>query len=446
MNLTALAVLAASVAFAGTPAGMRAGVARIDITPEGPIWMTGYASRTHPSTGVLHHLWAKSLAIEDAKGGRVVIVTTDLVGLPRSITDTVAARLQKEHGLDRARILFNASHTHTGPLIAGNLQTMFDLGAPDRAKVADYTARLTANLFDVAAAALGNLSPATLDYGFGEVGFATNRRQFTANGVKIGVNRGGHVDHSLPVIRVRSTSGDLRAVLFAYACHNTTLTGEFYEISGDWAGFAQADVEKAHSGATALFIELCGGDQNPEPRSTEALARQHGAEAAREVDRVLDGRLSPLHGPLKAAFEVTELAFAMHTRDQFEKETGSTNPAAVRRAQAMMKAYDERQPIRRTPYPVQAIRFNRDLTILALGGEVVVDYALRAKREFPDDHLIVAGYSNDVMCYIPTKQILGEGGYEAVDSMIYYGQPGPLADDVEDRIFASIHRVMKRTR
>jgi neutral ceramidase len=95
--------------------------------------------------------------------------------------------------------------------------------------------------------------------------------------------------------------------------------------------------------------------------------------------------------------------------------------------------------------PVQAVRLGRDLTIIALGGEVVVDYSLRAKKEFgAGTNLIVAGYSNDVMCYIPSRRILKEGGYEAVDSMIYYGQPGPFAEDVEDRVFASIRRVLRR--
>ncbi len=442
IGLLALFIVVGTAAAA--PRGMRAGVGRVNITPDGPIWMTGYASRTHPSTGVLQPLWAKALAIEDAKGSKVVIVTTDLIGLPRSITDVVSARILKDHGLDRARLLFNSSHTHTGPLVRGNLITMFDLNPQDLAKVEEYGQKLTDQLVQVVAAAIGDLAPATLDYGFGETGFAINRRQASPTGVKIGLNPTGPVDRSVPVIRVRSSDGKLRAVLMAYACHNTTLTGEFYEISGDYAGMAQADFEKAHPGATAMFLMLCGGDQNPNPRSTVALAEQHGSALASEADRVLGGKLTPIKGPVKAAFEATELAFALHTREQFEKDLASSNPSVVRRAKAMLKAYDDREPIRRTPYPVQALRLNRDLTILALGGEVVIDYDLRAKREFPKGNLIVAGYSNDVMCYIPSRRILNEGGYEAVDSMIYYGQPGPFDQDVEERIFASAHRVMKR--
>lgn len=442
----ALVLLLLALPVFSTARGMRAGVGRVDITPSGPIWMSGYGSRKHPSTGVAQRLWAKALAIEDSKGGRVVIVTTDLIGLPRSITDEAAARLQQKFGLERSRLLFNSSHTHTGPLVRGNLITMFDLSAEQRAIIQDYGRTLTGQLVEVAAAALGDLSPATLDYGAGQTGFAMNRREPAPSGVKIGVNPKGPVDHTVPVIRVRSAGGQLRAILVGYACHNTTLTGDFYELSGDYAGFAQSALEQAHPGAVAMFLMLCGGDQNPEPRGTLELARNHGAELASEVDRVLSGKLIALNGPLRSALEVTELQFASHTREQFEAEAAGPNPSAARRARAMLKAYDDRSPVRHTPYPVQVIRFGRELTLLALGGEVVVDYDLRAKREFAGVNLVVAGYSNDVICYIPSRRVLSEGGYEAVDSMIYYGQPGPFTEDVEDRIFAAIHRVMRRVK
>ena len=93
---------------------------------------------------------------------------------------------------------------------------------------------------------------------------------------------------------------------------------------------------------------------------------------------------------------------------------------------------------------MQAVSFGRDLTLLALGGEVVVDYALRVKKEYGDKGIIVAGYTNDVMSYIPSLRVLKEGGYEAEASMIYYGQPGPYAEDVEERIFTAIRQAMKR--
>jgi neutral ceramidase len=426
---------------------LRAGIGRIDITPKGPIWMSGYADRKHPSEGVLHPLWAKALAIEDDKHGRVVIVSTDLVGLPRALTDAVAARVQSQFGLDRSRLLLNSSHTHTGPVVRPNLMTMFDLGDEDKQRLTVYSRELTDNLVSVIGAAIGDLAPAQLSYGFGQAHFAVNRREPTPKGVKIGVNPAGPTDPTVPVIRITAPDGSLRAILFGYACHNTTLTGQFYQLSGDYAGFAQIELEKAHPGATAMFMMLCGADQNPNPRSKLELAEQHGKTLAAEVERVLGTTLKPglkqVTGPIRAAFSIIELGFATHTRETFEEELKNSNPARVRRAQAMLAAYDQRHPIRSTPYPIQAIRLGKGLTILALGGEVVVDYDLRVKREYPGD-VIVAGYSNDVMSYIPSRRVLHEGGYEAVDSMIYYGQPGPYADDVEERVFAGVHAVMKR--
>lgn len=441
MRRIILAVLLSGAAFA---ADFKAGTARAPITPEGAIWLSGYASRTHPSEGVLQELWAKALAIEDGKGGRVVIVTTDLIGLPRVLADEVAARALKEYGLDRSQLVLNSSHTHTGPVVWPNLSTMYDL-PPEQEKVLRLYSRHVADaLVTVVGGALSDLAPAALSFGQGSAGFAINRREFTPDGVKIGVNPNGPVDHSVPVLRVAGADGSLRAVLFGYACHNTTLTGQHYQLSGDYAGYAQEDLETAHPGTTALFLQLCGGDQNPNPRGEIENAVAHGKSLAAEVDRVLSDKLAPVGPPIRAAFQIVDLRFAHHTREQFEKELNDSNPSKIRRAKEMLKAYDERRPIRQVAYPVQAVRLDRSLTLLTLGGEVVVDYARRAKREFPNERLIVAGYSNDVMCYIPSLRVLREGGYEADHSMIYYGQPGPFAEDVEETIFGTIRQVMRR--
>ena len=425
-------------------ADFQAGVARVAITPETPIWMSGYASRTKPSEGKLTELWAKALAIQDGKGNRVVIVTTDLIGLPRALSEEVAARVQKQHGLDRARLLLNSSHTHTGPVVYPNLMTMYELDAEQERAVKDYARNLADKLVEVIGAALGELAPANLSFGQGTAGFAINRREFVPNGVKLGVNPSGPVDHSVPVLKVTGADGTVKAILFGYACHNTTLTGEHYKISGDYAGYAQTEVEKAQPGATAMFLALCGGDQNPNPRSTEELAVQHGTALGAEVKRVLGETMKPVRQPIRTAFQIVDLKFAHHTRETFENDLQDQNKWKVRRAREMLKAYDERRPIRQAPYPVQAVRFGSDLTLLALGGEVVVGYALRAKSEFPKETLVVAGYSNDVMCYIPTLRVLREGGYEADSSMIYYGQPGPFNEEVEETVFKTIHQVMRR--
>jgi hypothetical protein len=321
---------------------------------------------------------------------------------------------------------------------------MFDFNDEDAQRVKAYSDQLTMNLVWVIGEALRNQAPANLSAGKGSVGFAINRRAPTPSGVKIGVNTNGPVDHSVPVLRVAAPDGQLRAVLFGYGCHNTTLGGDFYQINGDYAGHAQAEFEQSHPGVTALFMMLCGGDQNPNPRGTVSLAQQYGHALAAEVERVLGTEMRPVRPPIRTASETIELDFAPHTRVMFEAEVKSTDKFRRRRASLMLAAYDQRKPIREIAYPVQAVRFNQDLTLLGLGGELVVDYGLRAKREFVGENLVVSGYCHDVMCYIPSKRVLQEGGYEPVESMIYYGMPGPFADTVEEKIFAGIRKVMKR--
>lgn len=436
-------LLVLGVPLAGAPA-MRAGAAKIEITPDGPIWMSGYAARNKPSEGVLTPLWAKALALEDSRGNRAVIVTTDLIGLPMELTDVVAARAMEKYKLERQGLVFNASHTHTGPVVRGNLSVMESQQSPHREALAAYREKLQQKLLDVIGAALADLAPAELAFEYGEARFGANRRQFTPKGVIIGVNPDGPTDRRVPVVRVTSPAGKVRAILFGYACHNTTLTAEFYQLSGDYAGYAQAEVEREFPGAVALFVQLCGGDQNPNPRSRLEIAEQHGRSLGAEVARVARGKMQPAGGRVRAAYQLASLPFAPHTREQFEQEQKDANVFRQRRAALMLKLYDERREPRALRYPVQAVRVDPGFTFIALGGEVVVDYALWAYKAWPQERLIVAGYSNDVACYIPSARVLREGGYEAVDSMIYYGQPGPFTEEVEARIQEAVKAVMKR--
>jgi neutral ceramidase len=404
--------------------------------------MAGHPFRKRAAKSVAHTLWAKALAIEDGTK-RVVIVATDLIGLPREITDVVCARLQKEHRLERSQVLFNSSHTHNGPVVWPNLRAMFDLGKKEKRAVLKYAQTLASDLFGAITESLENLEPASLSYGCGKAHFAVNRRELTSEGVRIGINPVGAVDLQVPVLQVRSPDQRPKAVVFGYACHNTTCPEGSYELNGDYAGCAQIELEKNHPGATAIFLMLCGGDQNPNPRGSFGLAECHGKTLAAEVDRLLSAGLQELQPPVQTAFENIDLAFAPHTRQTFEKELRESDPFRRRRATAILKTYDDSNPVRSTLYPIQAIRLGSELTILALGGEVMASYSLRVKKEYPGN-LVVTAYSNDVMSYIPSKCALREGGYEIVESMAHYSQPGPYSEDVENRIFAGIRSVFKR--
>lgn len=423
-------------------AEIKVGIARKEITPPLAFWLSGY-THDKKSSEVVQSLWAKAAVFEESPGSRVVIVTTDILGLSHEISEVVSTRVNTKYGITRSQLLMNSSHTHSGPVIWPNLALTFNLSTEDQKEVSQYSQKLADDLVELIGMALSNLAPMNVSVGHGSAGFAINRREFTDKGVIIGVNKNGPVDHDVPVIKIATNDGKLVAVLFGYTCHNTTSGTNL--INGDYAGFAQAELEKANPGVTAMFLIGCGADQNPNPRGSIEIAGQYGKLLAGSVQKVLNEKLSPVRPPIRTEYTIVDLDFPPFNLEMYQKELISSNQSLQKRANLMLEAYNKGWDVSHYPYPVQAVRFNNDLTILALSGEIVVDYDLRAKKEYPDENMFVAGYCNEVMCYIPSRRVLEEGGYEADRSMVAYGFPGPFANNVEDKVFSAIHLVMKAT-
>jgi hypothetical protein len=424
-------------------AQINVGIARKEITPEIPIWLSGYANRNKPGDGVFHDLWAKALVIKDDRSNTVVIVAIDIIGLSHDLYQEISKRVIEKHGINRSQLLLNSSHTHSGPVIWPSLSVMYELADSDLQAVVKYRRKLADNIVSVVDMAFLDLNPMNLYVAHGSADFAMNRRQYTEKGVAIGVNKEGPVDHDVPVLKVETPDGKLKAILFGYACHNTTL--DIYQVNGDYAGFAQVEIEKSNPGVTAIFIAGCGADQNPFPRRSVEVALQHGKNLAGSVQTVLSGDFKQVQAPLRTYFTTADLEFAPVSTDTLKEDLLGNNHYKIKRANFVLNSLEKGYDISAITYPVQAIRFGRDFTILALGGEVVVDYSLSSKKRYPDENLFVAGYSSEVQCYIPSKRILKEGGYEPETSMIYYGLPGPFKENVEDKIFDAIDLVMKKT-
>ncbi len=426
---------------------IKAGLARAIITPEQPTWLSGYASRNKPSEGKLHDLWTKALALEDERGNRVVLVTTDILGYSREVAEAIAARAQQQFGLRREQLMLNASHTHTGPIVRSNLIGAYDLDAEQTARVAAFAQRLQEQTMRVIGEALKDLAPAKLSFGHGLGSFAKNRRARAADGsIRIGVNDSGPVDHDVPVLLIEAEDGKVRGIVFGYACHNTTLTGEHYTLSGDYAGFAQLAVEAAHPGATAMFVMGCGADINPYPRSALVNAQNHGASLAAAVAQALKGKRQPVRGAFKTAFERIALPFGpLPTRAEFEARLSNADVFKQRHAQRMLERYArDGQLAGDYPYTIQVFQLGKDFTLIGLAGEVVTDYALRLKRELGARGLWVAGYTNEVMAYIPSARMFSEGGYEVVDSMIYYDQPTSWSPELEEKIISKTRELARQ--
>ncbi len=422
------------------------GGAKVDITPELPIRLAGYQSRLAEATRVEAPLSARALAIGSDADGKVVLVTAEVIAVSETMSDAVAAAVRAKHpGLTRERIAVCATHQHTGPAIAGTIPFMFsrDLPAEENARIERYAAKLQEKLIEVALAALADRRPARLAWAQGTAEFAVNRR-LLVDGKHTGYKAtpGGPVDHALPVLRAVDAQGAVRAVLVNYACHCTTLKGGDNYVHPDWAGEAAKRIEGRHAGAVALVAIGCGADADPQPRGLPAVATNGGA-VADAVARVMAGEMRALGRVTHAAFRRIELPLGrVVPRAELEgRLTGKSNVAYA--AAQFLRQLDAGKPLPSVvPYPVQAWAFDGDFAMVFLGGEVVADYALRLKRELGVSRLWVNAYANHVPCYIPSRQVLKEGGYEAEAAMDYYGWPTRLAEDTEDRIMRTVHDLL----
>ncbi|HWE37931.1 MAG TPA: neutral/alkaline non-lysosomal ceramidase N-terminal domain-containing protein [Isosphaeraceae bacterium] len=439
-----LGLVAATAAFGAEPVDV--GVAQRDVTPSYPVRLSGYQARKAESKGVQQRLRAKGLAIGSDKQGAALLITVDTLGVPATVVEEVAGRLKAKAGLARERFAVASSHTHSAPCLTGLAPNIFAMKLPEaeQAAIDRYTKELTDHLEAVGLDALKDRRPATLAWSQGTVGFAINRRVVKdSRWTGFGEVADGPVDHSLPMLRAVDADGKVRAVVVAYACHCTTLNPADNLLSGDWAGYAQEEIERDHPGAIALTLIGCAGDANPRDRTGVAVAQRHGRTLADEVGRLLKGDLKPLAGPPIGRFKTIPLPFdTLPTRAELEALTKGKDTAAAYNARTMLDRLDRGESLPTTvEYPVQTWQFGDDCLIVFLGGEVVVDYAIRLRRELDAGRLWVVAYANDVPCYIPSERILKEGGYEGGGSMVYYGKPTRLAPGVEDRIVAAVREL-----
>ena len=424
----------------------KVGTAKACITPDKSLWMAGYSSRTGPSEGKLHDLWVKALALEAADGHKAVLVAADLLGIPRAMYDTICEDVHEKCGLDRSQILLNCSHSHCTPVLADALFDVYPLDDDHRTLIYEYSAKLEKTIVAVIGEAFSGMEQATISAGESTAMFACNRRNNREADViaarKAGKFPKGPSDRRVPVLAVRASDGELKAVLFGYACHCTTLSN--YQWSGDYAGFAQIALEKNHPRTQAMFTAGCGADQNPMPRREIELCEQYGKLLANAVEDVLDEAMEPVSPKLGTAFEFVDLKFGQQPTAEELKATAAGKDYKARWAKRMLGILESGKPFEKSyRYPIQVWRLGGEYTLITMGGEVVVDYSLMFTDKY-GPKTWVAGYTNDVMSYIPSHRIWEEGGYES-GAFAVYGLPAVRWDEnIEQEITDGVARLVDK--
>ena len=434
---------------AGDQSGWKVGLGRRIITPRNDVWLAGYGSK-RPAENKIHDLWVKVMALQSPDGKRIVMVTTDHMGMSRTVYESIYTRLHSQYGIDRPEFMITFSHNHSGPCLTDDLVDYYPSDEAQRKAVKEYTDWMELQVIDAVGEALSGWKPVQLSMGEGKCTFAVNRRDNPEKDVPDMIAKGipfkGVVDHYVPVLAIKSMEGNLLGMLFGYACHPTTLSGNSW--SGDYPGFAQINIEANHPGTSAMFFNTCGADQNPLPRRKLELCEKYGKMLSDAVEEVLAGPMKPVSTGLNTSFRFVDLAYEENiTREKIIPISQGAPSVQSRWANRMLNLMDDGAVFPKSySYPVQAWQIGKELLIIGIGGESVVDYSLRFKREFGPGTW-VCGYANDMAAYIPSRRVWEEGGYEGGPHLDEYGRPAwRWTGDIEDRIAETVHYLVKEVK
>ena len=260
----------------GRPGRLAAGWAKVEIVPPAGTPLAGYGNRRGaPSTGTRDPIWVKALALSDGQD-TAVIVGSDMLIVPENIADAVRERVSDQAGVLPNAVLFNASHSHSGPggFAPGYLAAQF---------AGPYAPEVEAHLVDVFARAITDavrsVAPAALAHGkIEETAYIRNR------------TRAAPTDSTLNYLVVQRDDGT-RCYAIRYSAHATVLGGSNMQFSGDYPGFLQRAIE-GETGAFALFLAGAVGSMGPKPPDRpDDLAKAHAmgeALAARVLDAARD--------------------------------------------------------------------------------------------------------------------------------------------------------------
>lgn len=421
---------------------LRAGAARVNITPYMGINLSGFGNRTKGSVGVYDDLYAKALVM-DNENIKIGVVSCDLLNLDESSVASIREKAHKLTGIDGENILISTTHTHSGPLVS----PLRGFGALDR----EWVNVLEKKIAGAVAIADSKLQEASIGAGKGRAEINVNRRQRRDDRVVLGVNPAGAIDYELGVVRIDDLNRRPLCIIANYACHPVVLGGDNYLISADYPGCAMTLVERVYGGdIVAMFINGTAGDLNPLGRGTFHEVERAGTILGAEVLKVCEGIDTSPGAELRAAKEKVDLKSG-----ELPSEAGLEDIIRRRKSEiaASGREYDPGREIvlawaedalmmvRRgrknaiVPVEVQVLRLG-DIVLAGIPGEVFVEIGLGIKEGSPYEHTLVAGYTNGCIGYMPTKKAFQEGGYETHYAYMLYGIY-PVDEDVAEKMISS---------
>ena len=429
----------------------KAGFFEADVTPPIGSHLVGFPSRSGGSQGVDDPLYLRIVALEDDAGERVVLVTADLLKWPRDMSWRTKMWAEEELGLPSPALILNLSHTHSAAALF--LQRCYPHWPVDR----EYLCSLEQTIREGIAAALEDLQPARIEHGMHEAHFGINRRKRNPEtGVMgLGKNEEGYYDPEMPVFAFYR-GDDLAAVLYSYACHPTSKNKLL--VSADWPGqVAQGLTEELGEEVMTPFAQ--GAGASIMTRISERDGEEEYVAYWREVaGRIAEFVRSEAMAPMELDLATDEREFELpYDASRIPSRAELLNMASpydteipdglrpANRSIVRLWARDRLEEMRTGTIPesfrmhLTRWRLNEGLQVLAMSGEVTAEVGRAVKDMFPERETAFLGYCTYTDAYIPTAEMLPEGGHEALGSVFFHERPAPFASEIDEIIAREIN-------
>ncbi|HZQ56004.1 MAG TPA: neutral/alkaline non-lysosomal ceramidase N-terminal domain-containing protein [Bryobacteraceae bacterium] len=379
-------------------ATFRASVVKVDITPNSPQWLMGYAPRQ--SNGVHDHIYHRIVAMDDGHV-QFFLISSDLCLFSPSVSDDVTEQLHKDLGVEPRNVWWSVTHSHAAPEVGPPGMYKVLLGRSDHEWNRDYAAQVTRSLIDGVTEARGKLEPARIAIGTGMAMANINRRAKDENGkVTLGLNPDGPADRQIGIIRIERLDGTPIAFIANYAMHGTVLSGANREIGGDAPGEVAAYVERK-LGAPMLYENGAAGNMAP----IYSVYPDPKAGHLSQFDVLLGDHIVQAVAALGPASESVSL-WTGEKIIQTPRKQGLDWPQEL-------AAYSQTAPNGKAliKLPIRFLRIN-DTIIWSAPVEAFCEIALSVRRASPFAHTFFFGYTGGWFGYLPTSQAFEEGGYE----------------------------------
>ncbi|SDO37887.1 Neutral/alkaline non-lysosomal ceramidase, N-terminal [Paenibacillus sp. yr247] len=423
------------------------GVAKVDITPEKPIPLAGYALRenfvfdavNHPLYATIYFFQERSE--NDTTISSSLLVSADLLWWGSDRMQGIYGRLQERWGISPNHVILNATHTHSGP----QTSTYFPrIGMVDL----DYLDTLEDKLFAGIELAWSTMEPVRVERGLGKCSIGIHRRKWFEGKIMMKPNEEGPVDPEVNVIRFVKSDEITKAILVHYTCHPTTTNDN--KVSFEFPGKAMQYVEQSiGNGSVAAFLQGCCGDIRPRLirdgdfyRGGDYEVCHYGRQLADEVLSVLQTSMQQLAPRSLTGMRMTTLLNLQQLpgRDFLISLSKNDNSARSDWAALLLK-----EPERMLPYrnlEMTRLDIAEGLSFLSFNGEAVVEYGLMIKA-MSGGRILPVPYSNGMIGYLPTRLQVEEGGYESNDFIVGFGLPAPFDAGLEDAIREQLSTLVK---